>query len=1175
MSDPNELNLTTEIPLQKTESIFVPEETQTQDDLREMISKHQSLEDREYSASLQFQLERRKAFGELFFQRRVNASLKEKQAPIRQAVEKRGIDLSVPQEPELSEKERKNKVKDLAKKKKAAQKKFSSDACDEYTIDLVNAQVEQMNRDECLSRTGNEVLDKVAKQVKNPKRLESIRNSMPALLVFGPKVLLDKKGEMKKGQEAVLLDYLGKAINDLPKMQKTIKSRMFEEKVNPNKFTLEYIGEHFDELREQTERIRAYLSLYGEGTDLYEKLSREDKAYVRQMAVTYELEKKALREGLGCHNVIYRDGHESGLVKESTPETFRDAVNNLRDHLENIDKKIADGFKQEAIEEEGRVEEEYRRRVDRVGEILLEDTKSVIQKQGKTEQYAYINIPLYGEYGYENIDKVVRSVDKLRQRFPEKYEANKQTIMEFMSDFIKNVQTTSKLHNLRAFTLQMIGDGTSFVMREDGLDLVKDERYKTNDRAQRMAARENDKYHAAVEVTGWLSEAILYLAGGEVPSEDACRLLASKGIAIPEFEGMIKEAESSAAMYVDIPQEKRELFSDLLKKSGIDPSDPVIQQEPIAKLYLALKKNDPEYNEGVMRLVSDFRRMIELRKMIDDGKAGDDEREEAKALGGNLITQTMDIMSELLDEVKKYEMPWLKEGDPNVFIDHQAELIEMSHKGELIKALGSQKLLEFAITDVESQKTLESTIMDEMMGTLSLPEKVGDEFRDLKILRKATERILLEKKIEQLKGGAMKARAAAMLHLSAIGKLNESYFYEGKREQRTSHGTVDETTLVNMAKDIYRSGSAIIEREEKALYDAPVFQEERMASVGNYSTLGAMHRPLTRKMFDFKIKLQAEAKEHKISDGDCFKAKFEELTKNLEFLEKRLADEKLPKELRDEYEKTREEMKEERELTQIVYGISVKSFSFAGEQNRMGQSMFRSISMMDACNNFTTLTESEYKKLLLDMTEGAFLEENAPEKEKEKAADINKKAYKKYLIHAAGKYEKLINKFSGGRPDQVYIREHMEEIIYLASASQEDGELLKKCPELFDLKNEEDARIYNLIAYGTSLCWALDSSVRTSPQMYIGSHGSLSMEAAVESSWTTEQMKESQDALRSLRSRESFRRKFIDDDREALRPQATEIFKQAAEKAREKTEKKEAEKKPRQAEPVGKEESEE
>ncbi|MCR4721476.1 MAG: hypothetical protein K5655_07105 [Lachnospiraceae bacterium] len=1174
MSDKNALN---GAELTKTADPVVIETLRTEESVsygpmnrvETMVSGYGVMTGQEATLQASFLERTRQDIAEKYKQKRIDASMKEGMQPRVKTVAIRAVDYSLPKEPELSDKERKNKRKELAKKKKKAMKE--NDKATEYSLDILTAQ-EERNHQIVLQKQHKQMsLQKL--RYKDDEEIDEaqknkIEHVWEPLSVFAPKIKL-KKNKITPQSAEELDKYFSRVEKDTDKMIKAIKKKMFEENVNPNKFTPEYVGGHFEEMRDQVDRLRAYVRLFGEKSPEYEELNVDEKAYVRQLAVTAELAGKALVECANMHGVHIEDGEEkSNLHGLPNSGNCLAAKRELQAHLDSRDVAVKN-------EADRILTAEYDKLYDKAKQFFSDIAKASLKDEGKTERYSYINIPLMQGYHYDAIDETVRKIDALALRFPEKYEKNKEKIAEVMGEFLRSVQLQSE-YSLSTRIYDMISSGSTIKETPEGLEeAVIRENYE--DRyAQRRYAAESDKLSRSINMVNWLSEALQYLAGGQVPSETACRILKAKGIAVPEFEEKVTEAQKSAKMFLTVPAEKKDLFKTLfLEKSlreegGITEEkktekqkekdrerilgNPLLHKEPLATLCFGLKIGQPYINEMMVNFAWDYIELDRLKNKQKEGKTSDEERAKLAELKSSVAREMQDVLGYLIKEIKEFNMPWLKEGNPDVMREHAEELLEMSQAVELIKILGKQK-------DVEREDDPDAPVLlDSLLGLGSYEDglQIESETRERResILAERSQRVAFDRKLEMIKGGVMKARAASLLHLYTLDKLDESYI-ETVRVGKSLTGTVSEGDILKLAKDMYNAGAAVIAREERRFFSDKVVQDESKEVHSNAKLFEeSVKSEVTAELLDvtdYMNRQIAELGKDKekypagISKAEFLKQWHRDLKSELDETETQIEQ----AETEEEKEKLRERRKaiiEKMEDAQMVYGLSIKRFELAGgDGNGKMAAIFRSLPSMDACGTFDSLTKEEYRELLLDLTAGAFLTGQDSKKDIEVARFRNVLGIKKYLTLAANRYEKLIAKYGDGKPDFVYIFEHRDEISKEASLAQEDGELIIKFPEAFDEKSAEDTRVINLIKYGTALSWSMAGMLAVAIPTF---RSGQSVESVTEMAWKPEKME--QGTLNELTIKDKFRRKYMNDDREKLRPQATALFEEAARKAREK-----------------------
>ena len=816
---------------------------------------------------------------------------------------------------------------------------------------------------------------------------------------------------------------------------------------------------------------------------------------------------------------------EAGSDGKPDINAYSEAGKALAEHLETRDQRV----KEEADKIAG---VEFEKRWDKTSRFKCQLAQTILRDEGKLEKYAFIKTPLAFSNLYDSVYELTRKMGKLIEKHPEKYDENKKLISSLMDEAVKCVQVESD-YGLKCAVWESILYGTEII--EDGGDL-KEINVKANDDKTigRKYAADSDKMNLCNDMLNSISEAICYVLGGEVPLEAGCRILKEKGYEVPEFKGKVDEAKKSARRYLDLPEEKKEVFDDLFKAMKLNGDSPLLRSEPLRSIHLAIRVGQPMYNEQIMLFVKDCLRLEQLNGKLKENKATDEEKKEAEGLPERIKTEKTDILALMIETVKGLDMPWITEGYPNTLIAHQEELLEASYAAQLVKELGKEK-------------DGDITLLDSLLGKSELKDPENGTYPD-EVIRKTMSRIYFDSKMEQIRGGVMKARGAAMLHLYALDTLDETYVIP--KSQRKYAGPVSDSTAFSLAKDLYTQGAAKVKTETKNLFKNPLFLRDAQIGTGAAKIIESrVENDQTKRLIDIYTATSEESKKRKTDNQTLIREQYDLLGKKIEEIDRQLADETIGEEKRKELEEDRKKTVTDMEDLQIVYGLSCKRFGSATRKMSIKE-LFRSLPIMDACGSFKGMTDEQRREVLLDLTAGAFLTKEADEKELKLADMRNMAGVRMYLTYAANRYERLIDKYGKGKPDMLYVMEHKDEILCDVSMAQEDSELLKGYKDAFDLKQTKDMRTCYLIEYGTALCWSLSLLINMVRPQVMSASGGKTYEEAVEEAWRAE--KEKRKTFEELKEKQGVLKNGYIFERGELKPQATRIFQDAAARALEK-----------------------
>jgi len=961
----------------------------------------------------------------------------------RQLVDSREKVFALPQEPELTEKQKKDLIK-LKRTKLEAALKVNRNGT-EHSLDIIESEKKRIQQESIIEDFKKDIYDRA--QHENAEEALKDKAIIEAASVFAPKKELGLKGKERKKSQNGFSEYMNGVLSDKESFVSDMKKKMFSESVNPEMFNGEYLGNHFDELRDQVERLKAYSTLFDPRTELFNELNIEEQTQATYMRELYLCAREALVEGAKLHGVNILDDREAQLNAERDIPSHQNAVQALKD-LINKDKQT---ISEELFDKKIR---ELSEQGNRQSKTAM--SKKALKDEGKEERYAFINLEFTEAVQYDMLFETIERIDVLSKENPDKYALNKDDIEQLMKEIIHGNEVLSEL-SMRNYLAGLAANSPDG--KQD--DYVLKKRAEINDRIKRITDNIN-----------CLREGMEYLAGGEEPSEMACRILKTLGIPVPEYEATMEQKKEAAGYYVNYMKKGKSFFDRKLSEIrseqdkplfGEKPDNPLFDEEPVAVFKHSLnEESNTEYVNKVMRYITLYYNLNLKKKEIETGFPSAYEADIAQAEYYHILTEMQkeqtDILTLNINEIKKFDETRLVDGSPDFLTAHQGEIIRMAQAAEIVKALGY---------DANGN----TSVIDEVVGSKQIDLRKEDINKiDPGSIETATDRLIFDSKIEVLRGGALKARAAALLKLQEADGFDLSCFDE--LEQQTYK---DDQEKLKYVKAMYSRGAYMVEEQQKSLFGNKVCELERSLIVEEKTDQSIRK---TRKFTSSLSELKKEFRN--VRD---YSAGYEETEKQIFDIErqiKTLGDEN--REEKEQLEEKRKELKERAENIQILYGLCVRPMAMAGDEEK-GNVLFKDPAAMDDCGIFDSLNDEEFRNLLLDLSEGAFLSSLYLEKQKNNeeieeemkkevslAANINKKGLNKYFELMSAKYEQITEKFDFENPDLINVMRNRHELFALTDRTREDEEFKEKYfAKVFDMTDVSNKREEAVISYGIGL----------------------------------------------------------------------------------------------------------
>ena len=158
-----------------------------------------------------------------------------------------------------------------------------------------------------------------------------------------------------------------------------LRDTIAEKHYNAGKFTRDYLGEHYAEVKAEMEELGRFLEYFGEGTERYQRMDHAEMAWVRNLAMIHTAMEAAMTDALAMHG-IKKDGDRYVITDQADHHANNTtaSIQDLRDHiaqaeLEEIVNRSMEAGNAETEEQQQQWLREFPEIQDRFGFVKLSD----------------------------------------------------------------------------------------------------------------------------------------------------------------------------------------------------------------------------------------------------------------------------------------------------------------------------------------------------------------------------------------------------------------------------------------------------------------------------------------------------------------------------------------------------------------------------------------------------------------------------------------------------------------------------------------------------------------------------------------------------------------------------------------------------------------------------------
>ena len=666
-----------------------------------------------------------------------------------QEIPKKAAPAQAPPQPALSEKDQKNLRKEMEKKKKAGLKLTPGATC--YTIDLMEQMKKDVvGREDCQDLINETVSTLQSGEEEGSKREERIRR-FGDLLSFAPQTKLDQKTkhitpDSYKEQKA----FLERCKNDPQTVVKEFKKKMFAMEVDPDKYTWQYVGEHFQEIHQEQQMLKGFLALFREGTPEYETLRPDEKAKVRMMGDLYAQSNRAFQSALQANGLKYT---KYGLTPMTQAELQKDTVDEnaadvkaLRDSKESLREQLIEDIS-------GTLQEDY----DQLRKDMAQDPDtSFITSKRLNNKYQYTTL---------------HEARKLIERDSNKYHANKKLI-DILYNEIQNLMESMAIYQDRSKSVEyarLLSEGNK-----------KEEKILV-----RMGHAVQIKMENLTFRTNCIMDGLRHLMKGDPMDDSTAQVMHQYGYEDPAYEEKIKLTAKYGMAYADNYRKREQALSDAVQRIKGDGESQLKKDVMSVAGGRCLMQINGESKDTVPHnnnVIAFLEASVILSKKIKDNEEYE-EPEDIEGISRSVRTFAKEIIKPYIKMVREFDVSKWSQYSDEELVSHQEELMDIAFPGMLILEMGSY----------EDPVNPQISIMEAL---------ISDE----------KERALFSQNCSLAHGYLKKARALAMRASYINGTLTQDsllpFEYDNAKDKES--GEITEDSLLAYAKKLYIEGTALL-----------------------------------------------------------------------------------------------------------------------------------------------------------------------------------------------------------------------------------------------------------------------------------------------------------------------------------------------------------------------------
>lgn len=987
--------------------------------LQEFYRSYQPMDEETLQNYSSMQIQRYQSFKEQYA-----ARMKKSRPGVLPEVQVQALQQAVPQQqpvqPELDEKEERNRLKELEKRRKKGLK--LTPGASSYTTTLI-AEME------------NQVISQRASQPYVAARMNTMKENVPAdqqeaatrvfgsLLFFAPPITLDKKKNPTPDSVDRHSRFLTQCQQNPREVIAQVKAEMFAKSINPELFTPKYVGEHFQEVRLELDKLKGFTALFRNDTPEFEALTPYEKAqvnFLREISVQGE---QAFRSALQANGLNYS---EYGLTP-MTAEEVENKRNNevdvaaLRESTESLAQR-----KRQFLEEESE-------RVLAVTAMERAHVFDELRRDMKEEpRTAFINSErLSNAYQYE----FIRDTKELIERFPREYEEHK-TIVDAMYKDILNQMEGVAVYSTHVQNINAV--------MFDGEKVRDKEVRRTLDRKMEVY---KEKYQNLLNRSAHLNAGLKHILRGSDLTDGDALVLTEYGYEIPAFTARTE----NACYYATVYNEKQELLQSTVERlyprniseenRGIQESI-LINNGVLGRCMMMMEPGNTVHNEKVVAyMVKTYQVNKQRMENPEDMSLPAAERE--------LSVLAKELALPYLQNIMNYDTHFFERATNEELMASQDTLLNLNLPGMMITDLAKLK--------------------DPDQPELSIKDAFLGDKKDLFMMRASV-----------LQGHMMRARALSILEAYKLGNLNNEAFTSAellKLEDDHEGHTVSEEKLLEYVQNLYIRGVNQLTSGRNRYAQKPENIEKAKAHIK--SPAPAAHLVYDAKWDKMKSYQKEKIAETKQIAGDTIadaeiciiefmkaRERVTELTEQLQDI----TDEEKTMELRAEIDQLQERI----DFLEIEYGLTRNHYQLAGEPKELiNEPIFRSYDSINGIPAFRSMGEEEFYDMCHKLAAGTIRECSYTLEEIESNRQKNREGLLMYKERMAIHYRGLEEKYHHTIPPIEYIISHLEEVEAEFGNVQVDANLVNHSKDMIDMDNPEDRMIYHLVNFYNGVAGAI------------------------------------------------------------------------------------------------------
>lgn len=961
----------------------------------------------------------------------------------------------VMQEPQMSDKDRKE-LREKREKNLKEGLKMTPNAT-YATVDILEAEKKR-------NLSEKNLLPILARAVEaqkaglDPDIYEKHQRTLGPLMDFAPGYEFDKKGNATQESAQSVFEYVNLVCMDRDKVLDDVKKEMLEKVYDPEHFTPQYVGDHFEEVRKEVDQLRSFLLIFKEGSPEYEGLKEDEKRQIDMMANNYSFVKGAFESAISCHGLSIKNNKIS--VSDAQPdleqnEQMRGMLEGFRENREKMIKASWD----ELIEQYTQAQKDE----------FLEEIAGGFEKQKADPKTAFLNVEVISEYLLQAVTETKDMIDAN----PEKYAQNKENIDVIMKALMDSLAADHYYH------IDSVSIGDAYVKAKKQNKVTP----AFLDYMNRVAAKKDDEMRdIKAHVTSLIYILRSFITGDELTVAE-CHIMEQYGIHSDKLDAIQKQHDDNAYYHAKTFEAKQKALVEASK--AVDESVPIetFTTGVVGRCVMLMKPDDKAYNMHIIRVMT---KRLQLEKMHKEKRDLEQANgglhipftPEQRALEQEVINEYKTIVRDYYDKVMALDLEKLNDATDDELEAINCELTDLALAGMMVSDLGNMCEdkdfeLKKASNDGDEEKTrgFAVTVKDKILG-----KPVRADYADEKAFDKAQADYLIRAarmrcRVALIDAFERKARGISIKRSALLGTPNTGMLVKTELD-KVSSVQGEESKALAMADKLIdvgqRSAEAILRRLANDPSIIPALEARADTSEYEYHQVVLELRNLQETMENAGVAIY-------MKNGQIdMKSSIRECRYIINDLKAKKA-----AGVFDEAETQMADMRIE-ELEQIItlagmdLRLSSNNFSFAGEKNLLNESMFRSFAPSANLAGIKEMPEEQYREMLRKLSAGAELNEKSSEEEKQRAKAENKEGLKQYYRAISVHYNLMERKYGTKLPELDFLVEHMAEIDADFENIQIDSNFANHEEMLMDPRGEF-VRLRNQIEFFNMFRGAIDA----------------------------------------------------------------------------------------------------